>query len=75
MVCYDTVRPYCIITTERARAVKPGLPETGFPRQGRGELRMDRNEKGRSLYEWTALIAKLLGAVATLLAVVADFFR
>ncbi len=53
----------------------PGLPVEGFPPAGLGVKQMAEDEKGRTFFEWMALIIKLLGALSTLLAVLAELFR
>ena len=55
-------------------AVMPGLPALGIPPGGKGEAQMADNGD-RSFYKWILLIAKLLGAFASFLAVLAEFFR
>ena len=46
----------------------------GFPPARKGGKRMASNG-GRSFFEWLLLIAKLLGALATLLAALAEILR
>ena len=45
-----------------------------FPRQ-EGGMRMAKNDKGRSFYEWATLIIKLLTALAALVATVTELLR
>lgn len=62
--------------------IRPFLVQAAFsparrrdtPARNGGGL-MAKNEKDRSLYEWTVLIVKLLGALSSLLAVLVEIFR
>lgn len=53
----------------------PGLPAQGISPGRKGGMRMAKNDKGRSFYEWATLIIKLLTALAALVATVTELLR
>ncbi len=53
----------------------PGLPAQGISPGRKGGMRMAKNDKGRSFYEWATLIVKLLTACAALVAAIAELLR
>ena len=65
----------CIIFSEGPLAVMPGLPAQGISPGRKGGMRMAKNDKGRSFYEWATLIIKLLTALAALVAAVTELLR
>lgn len=52
-----------------------GTAEQREPPAVRGANGMAKNEKDRSLFEWTVLIVKLLTAFAALVAAIAELLR
>lgn len=64
--CYNT-------NSGRALAEPPELLSQGHPGKNGGGLMGEKRDK--TLYEWIVLIIKLLGALTSLLAVIAELIR